>query len=323
MSKARASQPLDNDRRALLSNIALLYFGEGLTQSDIAGRMKVSRVTVVNLLREAREQGIIEIRVNGRQLTESHLARDLRERFGLTDVYVSDSFGTGPDHRAETLRQLGRVAAMAFLDIVAPGDRIGVAWGETVMALSDALPRVSVEDTEVCQLIGSMISARVPASENCAIRIAGQIDARCYTLHAPAMVATPEIAGIFRREPTIASQLARLSGLDLVVFSIGNLSPDTHFSAAGMASTAEIAEAKKAGVAGILACRYIDHKGEECILPPQDRLLAAPLGSYKSAAKKMLVVGGTDRLEATRAAIAGGYVTHLCVDRALATELLG
>lgn len=130
MSKARASQPLDNDRRALLSNIALLYFGEGLTQSDIAGRMKVSRVTVVNLLREAREQGIIEIRVNGRQLTESHLARDLRERFGLTDVYVSDSFGTGPDHRAETLRQLGRVAAMAFLDIVAPGDRIGVAWGK-------------------------------------------------------------------------------------------------------------------------------------------------------------------------------------------------
>ncbi len=312
----------DADRTAQLSNVALLYYGEGLTQSDIAKRLQVSRVTVVNMLREARDQGIVEIHVGGKQLKENALARDLCEKFRLQDVYVSDTFSSQTSDRAEALRQIGRVAAMAFLDIVEKGDRIGVAWGETVLALTNALPRVTVENGEVTQLIGSMISARVPASEHCAIRIASQIGARCFTLHAPAMVANAELADVFRKEPTIAAQLARMEGLDMVVYSIGNMSDDTHLVAAGMAKPNEIAAARKAGATGIIACRFIDADGKECAVAPSDRLISAPLESLRTASKKLLVVAGLERLAATQSAISGGLVSHLVVDRPLAEKLL-
>jgi len=312
----------DADRTTQLSNVALLYYGEGLTQSDIAKRLQVSRVTVVNMLRDARDQGIVEIHVGGKQLKENALARDLRDKFGLKDAYISDTFAGTATNRAEALRQIGRVAAMAFLDIVEKGDRIGVAWGETVLALTNALPRVTVEDAEVTQLIGSMISARVPASEQCAIRIASQIGAQCFTLHAPAMVANAELAEVFRTEPTIATQLARMEGLDMVVYSIGNTNDDTHLVAAEMATPEEIHAARNAGATGIIACRFIDADGKECAVSPSDRLISAPLDRLRTASKKLLVVAGLERFAATQSAISGGLVSHLVVDRPLAEKLL-
>ena len=322
MKKSAGPISKDHDRIARLSNVALLYYGEGLTQSEIAKRLQVSRATVVSLLRDAREQGIVEIHVAGHQLTESTLARDLGAKFALQDVYVSDAFGGAGAHRADTLRHLGRVGAMAFLDIVEPGDRIGIAWGETVLAMSDALPRSQVEGAEVSQLIGSMVSERVPASEDCTIRVASQIGAACYTLHAPALASTPELARLFRKEPTIATQLARLQNLDMVVYSIGNMSDQTHVAAAGMATRAELEQARAKGAKGIICCRFIAADGTPLDLPPGDRVIAAEPADLRGARKRMLIVCGEDRLDAARAALSGGLVTHLCVDAALGRALL-
>lgn len=310
------------DKDAFLANVALLYYGEGLTQSDIAQRMKVSRATIVNMLREARERGIVEIRVDGRSLAASSVARELRERFGLVDVYVSRTGdGKTPDPAGD-LAQLARVAASAFCDILEPGDRIGVEWSRTVHEMALQLPRLTVEDVEVCQMVGSMVSSHLPASESCAILIANALSARCYTLHAPAVVANAEQARLFLSEPTIREQLERLSNLDMTVTSIGTPTPDTHVVAAGMATPQEVEAARAAGARGIMCCRYITADGTPCPLPPADRLIAVGLDMLKRARKRLMVVRGADRAEAVLAAINSGLATHLCVDQPLAEALL-
>ncbi len=318
----QSSRPT-SDKEALLANIALLYYGEGLTQSDIAKRMQVSRATIVNMLRESRERGIVEIRVDGKHLSSSSLARDVRDTFGLQDVYIanSDTRSTAKDRDA-LLSQVGRVGAAAILDIIAPGDRVGVAWGETILAVSNVMSKSFTEDVEVCQLIGSMNSDRVPASENCAIQIAGKLGAKCFTLHAPGIVASPEMADVFRNEPTIKSQLARLNNLDMTVASIGNVDADTHLKAAGMATGQELTAAHAKGAVGIICCRFIGAAGTAVAAPPDDRLVAATLANLQMPKKKLLIVCGSDRAEATLAAIRGGLVTHLCVDHSLAQQLL-
>lgn len=314
----------NGDKEALIANVAILYYGEGLTQGEIAKRMKVSRATIVNMLRESRERGIVQISVEGRTLSGSNLAYDLRERFGLEDVYIARSAPPGEsDDTGLALAHLARVAAMAFLDILEPGDRVGIAWGETILAVSNGMPHSPSENVEVCQLIGSMNSTRVPASETCAIQIANKLGAKCFTLHAPAMVANAELAQVFRTEPTISAQLERLQSLDLTMASIGDVSDNTHLVAAGVARKDEVQAAREAGAVGVICCRYINAKGEAMPLPPDDRLIAADLQTLRRARKRLLVVCGTDREAAVRAAIAGGLATHLCVDQGLATRLLG
>ncbi|MFG6581319.1 sugar-binding transcriptional regulator [Sulfitobacter sp. 1A13191] len=323
MNKPPTLPNTKSDKDALLSNIALLYYGEGLTQSEIAKRYKLSRVTIVNMLRDCRERGIVEIRVDGQHLAASSLARDLREKFALQDVYIAmDEVEDNASRRRESLAQVARVAAMAILDIVEPGDRIGVAWGETISAVAKAMPNNAVPDTKVCQLIGSQESARVPASEICAIEMANKLGAQCHTLHAPGILSSPELANALKSEVTIQTQLARLSSLDMTIAAVGHVGSDTHMAAAEIASAAELEAAKSKGATGIICCRYIDATGQEICTPPYSRIIAASLEDIKTARKRLLVVCGSDRLDATRSAIRGGFATHLVVDRILAEELL-
>lgn len=323
MPRDIAAKQASSDKNLMLANVALLYYGEGLNQSDIAKRMNVSRATIVNMLRDCRDRGIVEIRVNGDMLSSSSMSRDLCAKYGLKDVYIARSRAPkSKSDRNEALDQVGRVAGMALIDIVSAGDTVGVAWGETIMAMCGAVPRQSFENVTVCQMIGSMVSDRVPASEDCTIKIANRLDAQCYTLHSPASLSSAELAAQLRSEPMIASQLGRLKNLDIAVFSIGNTDHTTHIVSAGIASAAELVQAVQAGAKGIVCCRFIDAGGQQINLPSDERTVAITVAELAAATKKLLVVAGEDRADAVLAAIKGGLVTHLCVDEALAGVLV-
>ncbi len=53
----------DEQRR---TRIAWLYYVEGLTQAEIAERLKISRVKVVRDLQVGRQTGLVRIQINGR-----------------------------------------------------------------------------------------------------------------------------------------------------------------------------------------------------------------------------------------------------------------
>ena len=74
-----------------LANIALLYYQEGLNQGQIADRLGLSRATIVNYLKEGRDRGIVDIRVNGESLRTSSTGQELRKMFNLADVYIANS----------------------------------------------------------------------------------------------------------------------------------------------------------------------------------------------------------------------------------------
>jgi DNA-binding transcriptional regulator LsrR (DeoR family) len=59
-----------------LANIALLYYQEGLNQGQIADRLGLSRATIVNYLKEGRDRGIVDIRVNGESLEHPRLVKN-------------------------------------------------------------------------------------------------------------------------------------------------------------------------------------------------------------------------------------------------------
>ncbi len=314
--------PRASEKEATLANVALLYYGEGLTQGDIARRMKVSRATIVNMLREARDMRIVDIRVDGKHLSGSALSTELRAKFDLQDVYIATCSKDGEaETREEMLRHLGRVGAVAVADIVDEGDRVGVAWGETILSVSEHMSKCNMHDVSVHQLIGSMISDSVPTSEKCTIDIANMLSAACYTLHAPALASSAEVAALFKAEPTIHRQLEELKTLDMTIASIGHVGDDTHLSRAHMVSADELADVREAGAVGIICCRYIDADGQPIKRPPDDRLIAVELENLVRVPKKLLVVGGANRKDAVLAAIKGGLVTHLCIDSTLAQAL--
>ncbi len=309
-----------------LANVAILYYKDGLTQSEIAKRLGVSRATVVNYLRQAREQNIVDIRINGTSFSVSKLSKDLREAYVLEDVYIASVF-PGPDANSEKLakdirRQVARVGAMAVYDLVRPGDVLGVAWGETIQWLSEEMPRGSVRNLTICQMIGSMKSPLLPAAETSSIRIASSLGADCYTLHAPAILSNKEIADALKREPIIHTQLQKLTELTKVLFSVGNCSETTHLVQSGIATKKELHWYRQHGAVGVICGRFIDAQGRHVVGDMDSRMIGVTPAGLKAAKCGIMVVSGADKIDAIKAALSAGYASYLVIDEMTGKLLL-
>ncbi len=307
----------------MLAEVAELYYKDGLTQNQIAARIGVSRPTVVNYVRQARELGIVDIRISGSAYTGSSLSRELCDKYSLDDVYIARSSGrSAASQGARTAMQIAaRLGAMALSDQLVSGDVLGVSWGETIHYAADEMPYRRVDRLSVCQLIGSMYSEIFQAPEASSIRIASRTGAHCSTLHSPAILSSVELARQLRDEPIVKKQLARFDDLTKVFFSVGNTRNDTMVVACGIASVEDWKAFRKRGAAAVLCGHFLDAEGNALDGEFSERLVGIHPRQLRNTPMRMLVVGGTDKLEAVKATLTGQYATHLVVDDSLAERL--
>ncbi|MBT4644661.1 MAG: sugar-binding transcriptional regulator [Deltaproteobacteria bacterium] len=309
-----------------LATTAIFYYKDGLTQNEIAKRLGVSRATVINYLRLARENGIVDIRINGSSFSANSLAKELKNKFDLEDVYIAavyhDGSLTESDAEEYALRQVARVAAMALCEIVSPDDILGIAWGKTIQTLAEELPSLSKPGLSVYQMIGSMKSPLLIAAETCAINIARRFSADCYTLHSPAILSTKELAEGLRSEPIIKSQLDQLNTMNRTLFSVGSCLERTHLLQSGIATVKELKWYIKKGAVGVICGRFIDIEGKQIRGPLDERMIGVTPDQLRSAENGILVISGLHKIGATKAAIKGGYVTHLIIDEQTGRALL-
>ena len=312
--------PTQNSKLAQLTRVALLYFGEGLTQGEIARRLGISRPTVIAQLKEAKESGIVEIHIASRNIAQSKLSRQLVEEFGLIDAYVWPSEpGQADEVHAKGVAFL---AAMTLAEIVADCTSLGVAWGQTIQRLAREIPSEHRPDLKVYQLIGAMESDRLDAAESCTIEVAKRLGAKCHTLHAPAIVSSEELATALRSEPIIETQLRRLIALDAVLFSVGDMGPSTHIVTSGICTLDEVEQARQNGAKAIVCGRFMDARGRKVSTQIDKRLIAIEVDILYAARKRILVAAEMGKLEATRAVLNGGLASHLVVNKQLAQALL-
>lgn len=307
-----------------LATVSLLYYRDGLTQEAIAKRLGLSRPTIVNYLRRAREEGITEIRIAGTAFAHNRLSADLCERFGLTDVYLAPAADEdGADWSAEAaLPQIARIGAMTLCEMAVQGDRIGIVWGATLDRLAREMPNRPVPDLAIYQVIGAMRSPLMYAAEYSAIRISTALGAACNTLSAPAVVSSPEIADTLKRETIIAEQLAEFDRLTKIVFSVGATDAAAHIVKSGVATAAEMALLRQRGATGVICGMVMDRAGAIMDLPVHRRMIGITPAQIRAVPMRVVVAGGASKTDGLRAALQAGWGTHLVTDEGTARALL-
>ena len=122
--------------RDLLVQASRLYYELGETQNAVADRLGVTRPQVSRLLKRARAEGIVEIRIVDRTTADSPAADELRQRFDLQAVHLAPTLA-GPQDL--TRRIVGRLASQVLRANVRDGAIIGIGDGASVGAVADAL----------------------------------------------------------------------------------------------------------------------------------------------------------------------------------------
>jgi dihydroxyacetone kinase-like protein len=298
---------------------AWLYYHDRLNQSDVADIIGVSRASVVNYLQEARDRGIVRVVLAPDREAPIDLAFRLKEKFALHSCLVipDDGGRTDPSWR------IGAAGGRVLSATLGPGDIIGVAWGRTLLALSQTIPETSaVANVSVVQIVGSMLATYELSPELCTSNIAARIGARCVNLHAPALISSPEVRELILREPAIVEQLRLIHACTRVVFSVVGVEPGSTLLHSGLVTPEAIKPYVKRGAVGVVAGRFIDRDGAPVSGRLDARFIGIGLPELKRIPDRLCVAGGPQKITVLRAALVGGYVTTLVTDERTARALM-
>jgi len=136
---------------ALLLDVARRYYLDSETQAEIASAISFSRPTVSRLLAEAREVGIVQIRISHPMERVLGIEQELIRTFGLTHARVAD-----PEEPSGAQAEVARCAADLLIEQSSEDVVICVSNGLAVAATVDALPRLIWPRSRVVQMIGSV-----------------------------------------------------------------------------------------------------------------------------------------------------------------------
>ena len=309
--------PVDFDDDAVLA-AAWYYYEDRLKQGEVAELLGVSRATVVNHLQEARARGIVQTTLAPAYRKPVGLARKVVARYGLAGALVIPDGPPG----VEPAARIGAAGARALLGLVRPGSTLGVAWGRTVLALSNALPAAPVRDLSVAQITGSMLATYAFSPELCTTNIASRLGGRCINLHAPGLVSHPRVKSMLMREPTLLQHFEIIRASDALVFGVASASPEMVDFVLGRAAAAESPSLVPATATAIIAGRFIDGDGNAVSGSLDTRMIGLTLDEIRAIPERLCVAGGPGKVDALRAALAGGFATIFVTDESTARAIV-
>ncbi len=297
---------------------AWLYYHDGLNQSEIAARMRISRASVVNYLNEARSRGWVRVHLDSDVFRGQRLAAELCEAYGLAEALVIPDDPADPDLTG----RVTRAVADWLPRLLEPGDRLGVSWGATVYQMAQQVPQHPVPDLTVVQLLGSRPAAFGFAAEACTAILAQKLGGECINLHVPLILSDKGLRDALCNEPVVKAQLDALASCNKTILACGTCDADAHVVRSGILSPEEMEHYRARGAEGVICARLIDASGNPVVAEVENRMIGVTLEQMKGKDMALLVAAGAGRARPARAALLGGFVTHFATSARLAQELL-
>ena len=300
--------------------VAYYYYKEGLTQEEIAKRMKMSRQRVNRIISSCIDLGIVTINIEGLDNSNLELETKLEDKYGLKEVRIINE--TADEQK---IQELGIEGGKYLRSILKDNDIIGFSRGRNTSALVDFLP----EDVEyphnitVTQLMGSAIET----NENTAVdetvyHFAAKLHAKASRLYAPIILSNEELRDSFIQEPYFEKSYEVIKKCDIAVVGIGTASSQWKH----MISLYDIADKEQTewakDVAGEVCTHFYNSEGAAIEPPFRNRIISILLDDYMKIPVRIGVAGGKDKTEAISAAIKGDYINVLITDLQTARQLM-
>lgn len=286
-----------------------LYYELGETQNAIAEQLGVTRPQVSRLLKRARAEGIVEIRVNDRSSADSPAGEVLRERFGLQVVHLAPTIA-GPEEL--TRRMVGRLAAEVLRRSLRPGEIVGIGEGVSVAATAAALEEAATPvDVTVVPLCGGHWATgteREPYR-----RVADAIDAPARGLMAPGLVDDAATQRSLLAHSGVRAIAELWDRLDVALYGIG--APAWSASAVGESVDREL---DAAGAIGEVLVAPFDIDGRFVCPALRERVIAFDARSLGRVPVSIAVASGPGKVRPILGALRSGVVRTLVTDVASA-----
>ncbi len=306
-----------NSRREQTIRAAWLYHERGLNQQAVADRIGVSRSTVSRLLADAERDGIVRVTVTVPVPETTSIGERLIETYGLAGATVESTLD------GELPREAAAVAMARRLEhMVANGSStIAAGWGRTLGAAAQRARSMHTSGITIVDAFGHTTADRIAPAVEVTNILGLKFGAKVTHMPSPGFAATSEIATNFFESEPVATALERARNADMVMVAIGVVGDDSLLVQAGYLDEEAMGQVVAAGAVGEVFGRYFDADGNS-VMPEVLHPVALTLDDLRRCKLVIAAVGGDDKADAVKGAIAAGIIDELAVDDTLALALL-
>jgi DNA-binding transcriptional regulator LsrR (DeoR family) len=290
-----------------------LYYELGETQNAIAEQLGVTRPYVSRLLKRARAEGIVEIRIIDRTAVESPAADALRRSYGLDAVHLAPTIA-GPEDL--TRRMVGRLAAEVLRGALRAGATVGVGDGASVAATAAALEEtatpVAVTVVPLCGGYWSTGPEREPYR-----RFADALGGQARGLMAPGLVDDAATQRSLVAHAGVRAIVDLWERVDIALFGIGGAA----WSAAAVGDVIERA-LDAAGAVGEVLVAPFDLDGQFVCPALRERVIALDARRLGRIPVSIGVAAGEGKVRPILGALRAGVMRTLVTDVATAEAVV-
>lgn len=311
-----------NDAQKMMVKIAKMYYQQGLTQTEIAKRLRLSRPTVSRLMQEALQQGIIRIEIADIPGDYSDLIYKLQSKFDLNEAIVVDV--NCPMTYEGVSHILGIAAADYFQRVVKDSDVIGLTWGSALASMVRHLDQEKKPNALVVQLVGGLGSPNTNThATDLVSKTAAALSASMSLMPAPGVVVSVDSAKLLTADPHVRQALNIAKKTDVAFVGVGATKHNPFLMRNEEVITQEqMAKLRSQGAVGDISLNFYDINGQEVESEFTRRVIGISYETIKQFPRVVAIAGGPEKYEAILGAVKGKLVNTLITDQVTAQNLV-
>lgn len=307
---------LDNNT---LSQIAKMYYLEGLTQKQIGDKLGISRIGISRALKRCMDEGIVEIKI--KEFTPiSNLEEALKNKYKNIDFKIVPYF----KDKVKLARSLADGAGEVLNDLVKNNNNIGIGWGRTLSNVNIE-SNIKYPEKTFVSLLGGYGNVSIDMHSNqITAKISEQYGSKAMVLLAPSIVENKKFKDIIINEGSIKEVFDMYKKLDCAITSLGNPADDNAtIYKSGYFKDEDLKELKDRDICcDIVSSLFLNREGKEENLEILDRIIGINGKEFKKIPTKVVAAGGENKMFAIYLALINGYVNKIITDENTANYLL-
>ncbi|MCG9724923.1 sugar-binding transcriptional regulator [Vibrio brasiliensis] len=305
----------NNEREDILrqtAKILTLRYMENRSQSEIAKQLGLSSAKVNRVIKQAHDDGLVEITLNLPQERTYSLEQRLLDMFSLKTAHIQPSHS-----QDETIvtRQVAQCAGELLIETIKPNSVICISGGKTMSMIVEQLKPMNFPNVRVVPATGGVQGHHFTDVNYLASRLAEKLGGTSTQLHAPLFVDTDQQREMLMEMRSVKEVLDIARNADIALVGIGSVASETDSyydlrTLSGQQFETQIGIECR----GEVLAHLYDEQGRECAQQINSKLIGLNLKELGNIEHSFGIAATQSKVAAMLAALRGGLINGLVSD---------
>jgi deoxyribonucleoside regulator len=303
-----------------LHKILKYYYFDNITQLEIARKLNISRIKVIRYINYAKENGIIEVKLNIPLKDSFELETEIEKKFALKECRTVPAFTSYLD-----IYKYAGVELSDILKRVLKKDMyVGVSWSQTFRNVLEHVDLNKKIPVKAVPIIGGLELDEAKTNSNIIAHIfAEKIGGVNYAINIPAVFDSGEAKNIMENESQTKKIKELAEKIELVITGIGDMGITGTAFKSGYFTMKERNYLNSLGIGAIINLNFIDSNGKKVETDIDNRIIKIfPLKKFIDLKDVIGIAFGDNKVEPLKAALKGKIIKYLITDENTAKRLL-